>query len=335
MPRCRGAPARLATMSSNPSGAPPARANDAAASESAVASPIGDHEIAAVADSLSCADKGAGSSAPRILSALLDPDLEPADLASRVASDPALVIRVLRVANTPYYARAGAVSTVARAAQVLGQQTLRGIAAAACFGRMTMAPSSGVGPDLAAFRRHSLSTACAAQGLAQRLAPALADESFVAGLLHDLGKLVQWRLRPQAMAQLSALPGAAWAADRQRAELEIIATSHAHCGQRLLEAWQLPPTLASAVGAHHAHHAHHGAAAPNPAARGSDGVGLADLLALAELVTGDAGDAGDAGDGRCPVAELHPGDDAVAAACAAVALTLPATLQRMAAVFGD
>lgn len=325
-------------MSPSLGGAAPAMQCNPAGLRSAAAagSPIDDREIAAIADSLSCAGKGGGS-APRLLSAILDPDLELGDLAARVAADPALVIRVLRVANSPFYACAGEISTIARAGQVLGQQTLRGIAAAACFGRMTMAPPSGAGLDIAIFRRHSLSIACAAQGLAQLLAPALADESFVAGLLHDLGELVQWRLRPEAMAALSALPRAACRDDRQRAELEILDTGHAHCGQRLLEAWQLPATLASAVGAHH------GALAQDRPARGSGsdggggsgGLGLAQLLALAELATGDAGD------GHCPHCShrpaigLYAGDDAVTAACAAVALTLPATLQRMAAVFGD
>ena len=284
--------------------------------------PIDDAEIAQLAHGLHGTSTFAPG-APKLLSALLDPLLDIETLATRVSAEPGLAVRVLRVANSPYYGQAGAVSSVARAAQVLGLQALRGIAAAACFGGVGIPPRHQRSVDMNALRRHCLATACAAQALAEHAMPPLADAAFMAGLLHDMGLLVHWWVRPaQRVWLVEALPPHEHAA----IEMDLLGATHAHCGRQLLAAWHLPPKMVEAIGAQ-------GTAAVREAAAVEEGgaPSLAVVLALADRLAADAGQPLD-GD-ETPV-EL-PLAGPLAQACEAVAATLPAMLERLGAVFGD
>jgi HD-like signal output (HDOD) protein len=144
----------------------------------------------------------------------------------------------------------------------------------------------------------------------------------MAGLLHDLGMLVQWWLRPQAMAWLTeSVP----AAQRWNTEAALLGASHAHCGQRLLKAWQLPATLVQAIGAQQS-----GAAHGLPVHTGREPLALASLLALADRL---AADAGHTLDGDEPAINL-PAEGTLADRCSSVAAALPATLQRLGGTVG-
>lgn len=263
-----------------------------------VCPPITDADIAVAAQGMGAAGMAAGSGA-RLLGTLLDERVGLQELAGLINAQPGIAVRVLRVANSAYYGHSAEVATVERAASLLGLTALRGIASAACFDRMTA--SQDAGPfDLAALRRHSLATACAAQALARQAAPELADEAFMAGLLHDFGLLVQWRLESRGRAGVA---------------------THARCGELLLRHWQLPSVLAAAVAGHDE---------PPP------GPSLAGLLHWADRLACDAGCGFDRDRLPAPAAAGQAQrcglDDAQLAIARA---EFPQTLQRLSAVFGD
>ena len=112
----------------------------------------------------------------------------------------------------------------------------------------TMAEGSGLDPE--AFWEHSLICAVCAEDLATRLHEAFADRIFVAGLLHDIGKLVLSRHAPDAFRQ---------AAERVRvedigpvdAERSVLEMDHAQVGRYLMDQWQFPLLLKESVGMHH------------------------------------------------------------------------------------
>jgi HD-like signal output (HDOD) protein len=160
--------------------------------------------------------------------------------------------RVLRVANSAFFGCSGTVSTLDRAVQVLGLQGIKGAAAAACMDRMIGSQAASAGFDADAFRRHSLATACLAARLSKALDAGLDEEAFMAGLLHDLGLVVQWRLRPQGMQALRRALAAGQVPEDSfsHAEQHHVGTTHERCTAIVLEAWQLPPALVHAV-AHH------------------------------------------------------------------------------------
>jgi HD-like signal output (HDOD) protein len=196
-----------------------------------------------------------GAAGARLVASLLDPDLSLGELARRIESQPAIAARVLRVANSAYFGFAGQVATLDRAVQVLGLASVKGAAAAACVDCVVSAGPGASTFNIEQFRLHSLAVAQMASVLAQEVAPALAEESFMAGLLHDLGVVIQWRLRPQALAELLHGPVATDPSitdpEREQAEERLLGASHTRCAGVVLRAWQLPGPLVEAVVRHH------------------------------------------------------------------------------------
>lgn len=205
--------------------------------------PLVDDEVLTAARAMNLSPGGGAGPAQR-MAALYKPDIDPDELTRLVAAEPVLAARTLKVANSAYYRRSGEVGTVARAVQVLGTATVKGIAAAACLDRVVSVHPGLPADDAARLRLHSLAVACAGQALARQARPALEAEAFMAGVLHDIGVLVQWALRPVAMAHWSAAPDSG-------SELSTIGTTHARCGLLVMRAWQLPQWLQSAVAHHH------------------------------------------------------------------------------------
>lgn len=171
-----------------------------------------------------------------------DPKVGSAEVAGAVGSDPALTARILQVANSAYYGLSGRVRTTQFAVTVVGFQTVRSLAALA---------AAGVSKQDALPKGFWTSSAGAATGaslLAQR-AGASAPDAFCAGMLHDLGTVLLWRLDPATHDQL-----------RLRATTEQPLTSleqqtyggtHATLCGDVLSAWSVPEDLCTAIGRHH------------------------------------------------------------------------------------
>lgn len=187
-----------------------------------------------------------------LLSRLLDPGSTTGEVARLISNEPGLTARVLRVANSAYYGVSGSVATLDRAILLLGTDAVRGVAAAACLDRVAIRAISASPIDLHTLVRHSLAVAIAAEMLARQRRRELAPLAFVAGLLHDLGILVQVQVDRDGLARLvEALPcePGLSAAERERRHGLV---GHARCGELLLRSWRLPERLAFAAGHHHA-----------------------------------------------------------------------------------
>ncbi len=289
--------------------------------------PLADEEIVAAARGMSLAGSGELAVGARLVVDMLDPDIDIATVARRIVACPGITVRILRVANCAFYGHAGTIGTVTRAAQVLGLTALKGIAAAACLDHMVVAPTNSTILDLDEFRRHSVATACAAQALALATAPEHAENAFVAGLLHDLGLILQWRLRPAGLEQWrrrALVPDRTpSAADGCGLELHCTGTTHAHCAQVLLAAWSLPASLVQAVAGH-----------DRPDAAATSANMLATLVAAGDMLAADVGHALAAEPAECNH-ELRLNDfwDRHDDLRIEVTAMLPAAVTRLCAVF--
>jgi HD-like signal output (HDOD) protein len=180
---------------------------------------------------------------PRLLQVLTQPDvdIQYRQLRELLRVDPALAVRVLKVANSAFYG-SRSISSIDRALTVLGAVAVAGIAMAAGFDARLAGNCADSG-QFGHLRRHSLMTAVAAKLLATRAAVASWDGegAFLLGLLHDLGWLVQLqiererRLRPRE-------PNSPAATGR---------TEHALLSAALFAHWQLPAQFIDAARHHH------------------------------------------------------------------------------------
>lgn len=177
-----------------------------------------------------------------------DPHADMVDFAQLVSQDPALTTRLLKLVNSAYYGFPGRVDTLTRAVKLVGIAELRNLtlamAAMEVFGGLENERF-----DMLGFWRHSVYCALLARFLAKRARVLHAERLFIAGLLHDVGRLLIFGLLPERAAMiLQRLVRGEDVCAAERAELGF---DHAEVGYELLTLWRLPQTLCSAVANHH------------------------------------------------------------------------------------
>lgn len=167
------------------------------------------------------------------------------DLVDLMQRDQALAGRVLRLANSGFFACAREVGTLSRAVMLLGFSTVKNLA----LGVKILETLRGRGgPGMAALWEHSALVGAAARAIAQRTRAADPEEVFTAGLLHDIGKVIL-RIRFEAVYdRMTAVGGEAPTFLRER---DAFGVDHAQAGAWLGESWALPPSIVETAGAHH------------------------------------------------------------------------------------
>lgn len=171
------------------------------------------------------------------------------ELAAVVGVDPNLTARLLRIANSAFYSFSRKIDTISRAVTVIGTtelyQLVLSVSAVRTF---TNIPNDLVKIDT--FWRHSVYTGLLARALAVRASVLHPERLFVAGLMHDIGSLVLYHQRPEAMRDILLVAQG----DEEvlyQAELEHFQFTHASVGGELMERWRLPAGLVEAVTWHH------------------------------------------------------------------------------------
>lgn len=195
---------------------------------------------------------GTGSQGPQqVMAALCKADVSGAEVARLIAREPALYARVLRVANSAYYGQSRHIATLDKALVLLGLNAVRSIAAAVCLERnMRVGAQQGL-IDMTALVHHSLATAVSAESLARIQDPDLASDAFIAGLLHNLGIVVQVHLDAPGILDMIAARRVDAKRDMRVLEAERATVGHEECVAVLFEEWRLPETLVSAARYHH------------------------------------------------------------------------------------
>ena len=136
----------------------------------------------------------------RIVSMVDRPETSAEDLGRLIEKDQVLSAKVLRLANSPFYGFPARIASVSHAVVVLGLNVVKGLTLGATI--FDLMKNAGM-DDL---WRHSLGVAMMAHILAVRAGHKSSEEVFVAGLLHDLGKVVLYSKLPDLAATVKARP---------------------------------------------------------------------------------------------------------------------------------
>lgn len=174
------------------------------------------------------------------------------DVSSIIEKDLALTAKILQMVNSMRFAPATRITRVFDAVQMIGFDVVRALVLSIQV--FEFCKSISKTELFQSVWDHSLGTACCARRLAQveRLGNDAAEEAFLLGLLHDIGKVVLaassheyhllWEMHSADSEELNTR------------EVEAFGASHAQVGAYLLRLWGLPDALADAVEAHHALH---------------------------------------------------------------------------------
>ncbi len=171
-----------------------------------------------------------------------------AELATLIGSDVGLMAKVLGIANSAAYHRGGPNIGLMQALSTLGADMIKTVVISeSVFQTFSAFPHSS-STDLRFFWHHALTTAVMSRALAKKMAYPFVEEAYLAGLLHDVGRL----------ALLAAAPNDYSLNFRAKDDLhlceveqETLQISHTEAGAWLIERWNLGPVIADSVLYHH------------------------------------------------------------------------------------
>ena len=188
----------------------------------------------------------------KVLEIANNPETSPVDLNKVISLDPVLMARVLKLINSAYYGVTNHVTSLVRAIIMLGINTVKNLA-------LSTAVLGNIGKNAAAnslnmdgFWLHSLSVGVLSKMIARArgVDPRILEEYFIAGLLHDIGKI------PLNNTLTAEFVEAMGIADRERvplyrAEQERVGFDHARAGLIIGSAWKFDDEILDTIQNHH------------------------------------------------------------------------------------
>ena len=205
------------------------------------------------------------------------------EIAEVIETDQAIAAKVLQVANSAYYGLSGMVSSIHQASVVLGHKTLEQLITMVSATSLLGSHLKGYRMGSGALWRHSLAVALCSRVIASDRAPAMENDAFSVGLIHDAGKLALDRYILERKDRVDDLL-------KTRTpfidiERTVLGFDHTELALDLCTKWKLPENHATAIRFHH-----------EPSQ--SDGNQLAYIVHTANFVahqiTADAADTGEA-----------------------------------------
>ena len=165
------------------------------------------------------------------------------DIGEIISRDQVLSAKLLRVVNSPVYGFPGRISSVTHAIVLLGFNVVKGLI-------LSSAVFDGLASGMQGLWEHSLGVALVSRRMAKELKHSDAEEVMVAGLLHDLGKVVTSYLEPEAYRQATTIAEARHV-HIAKAEAEVFGIDHTRVSSWLAWRWHLPERLGDALTYHH------------------------------------------------------------------------------------
>jgi HD-like signal output (HDOD) protein len=188
----------------------------------------------------------------KILEICNDPKTSPADLNQVISLDPVLMGRVMKLINSAYYSLSNQITSLVRAIIMLGINTVKNLALSTAVLGQLSSKNNFQALNIDGFWRHSLCVGVTAKLIAikRRKDPKLLEEYFVAGLLHDIGKIpLNNKMSADYVAALSLT-------DKEHAPLYILEercleVNHCEVGKLIIKNWNLGPIMEDVVFFHH------------------------------------------------------------------------------------
>ncbi len=178
-----------------------------------------------------------------------DPMSSTADVEAVMSNDPSLTAKVLKLANSAYYAIPGGVSSLARAIGYIGYDTVQQLVLSASIIDSVKIDSQG-SFDPTQFWCHCMGVAMAGETIAKEMDLNGSSDIFTCGLVHDIGKLAIFLLLPEQFEQVRKT-----ALEKDitflQAEKELGHITHTEIGEILAQKWKLPAKIRNTIKYHH------------------------------------------------------------------------------------
>ena len=164
-----------------------------------------------------------------------------------ISHDSSLAAQCLHMANSPLFGRWQSITTTRGAVIALGLQRMRDIAVSCCVLKL-MPEANGKNPIV--FWEHSLACALVCRRMAKRIGVHDPEQAYLAGLLHDIGFVVNLRVFPEEFYKVLVEASNRKAAVHEIEE-EALKLNHCDTGKVLARKWNLAPEVAEVISNHH------------------------------------------------------------------------------------
>jgi putative nucleotidyltransferase with HDIG domain len=178
-----------------------------------------------------------------------DPRSSAIHVANVISKDPNLSAKLLKIVNSAFYSFPTKIDTISRAVMIVGSKQLSTLAlGTSVINVFQDIPADLV--DMKSFWKHSIACGISARMIASYKNVSNTERLFVAGLLHDIGRLIIYKHFPREGREI-LLQARRTNCLLRSAEFEILGFDHTQIGGMLLKKWKLPLMLEHAVGNHH------------------------------------------------------------------------------------
>lgn len=228
----------------------------------------------------------------RITKLLSNPRTSAEEIGKAITTDQALASKVLKLVNSAFYGFPGRISTLSHAIVILGFSTIKNVVLTASIFDSFRGKGAGTADfDLEQFWRHSIACGAAAQAIAKTIGHVEKEECFIAGLIHDIGKIILCHYLPEVFDEVISYTRSHDVLFYESEE-QLFDMRHDEIGAYLAQHWNLPKNLHYAVRYHHK---------PSPS---HDHYMISAIVHAADIFV-RALDFGNGGDDKIPVIDEH------------------------------
>jgi len=186
----------------------------------------------------------------KIIKLVENPKTSASEIASVISHDPGLAAKILSVVNSAYYGFPRKISTISHAIMILGFNDIKNIALSiSVFDVFKGKQREGL--NIEEFWKHSIGVGVCSRQLGKRVKYPEAEEAFIAGLLHDIGKIAFQKYMTDEYARIVKLAqeNDLWITDCEKKVLDGL--DHTVVGEIIAEKWKLPTKLTKVIASHH------------------------------------------------------------------------------------
>lgn len=187
----------------------------------------------------------------KIINLVEDPNSTAQDLNKVITNDPALGARILKVVNSAFYGLPGQIASINRAIVLLGLNAVKNIAIAASLSKLFRGGQIAPYFDAHDLWTHSIAVATATKMIGKEAGLGLADEAFLAGLIHDIGIMVEIQAMRAGFVEVILKKKDNPEMSLRAIESEILGADHQEFGAGLCKAWKFPTSFIYVTGHHH------------------------------------------------------------------------------------
>lgn len=182
-----------------------------------------------------------------VMDKISDPKTTAKQLHEIIAKDQALAARVLRIANSPLYGCARTITRLTDAIMIMGFSSIKSLVMTSAL--HDFFKKFGLAEKL--MWEHSIVAASVSKKIARTVRFSRIEEAFLAGLMHDLGKVILNLKLPEKMLEIVQEVYNNQGITFQTLEMNAFGFDHAQVGQLVARKWNFAEEIEEAIGNHH------------------------------------------------------------------------------------